>query len=219
MVRINLLPKHILEKRRYEKWYQYVFFAFGALLIFVLLIWGLFYFQATAKNDELLALKEQSTQLQAKADAFGVFEKKEQDLAGREQIAQTALAGRVNMGRVANEVSLVLPDEVWLSQMSISEKDGLLLSALTPQSSSQSMDIGYKSVAKTLVRLNELIDIYDVWLSGASNGTYQLAAEGTQTAPPPNPVVQFQANGKVVVPALPPVAAPAVPAPPSTGTK
>ena len=42
----------------------------------------------------------------------------------RQAVATTALANRVSMGRVGEEVSLVLPDEVWLQQLSISEVDG-----------------------------------------------------------------------------------------------
>ena len=33
MMKINLLPREVLERRRYEKWYGYVFIAFGVLLL------------------------------------------------------------------------------------------------------------------------------------------------------------------------------------------
>jgi len=217
MLRINLLPKEVLEKRRYEKWYQWVFIGFGGLILFVLLVYAYLLLSAQAKSGDLQALKEQKAKYQAQADAFAIFEKKEDDLAKREQIAQTALANRVNAGKIANEISLVLPDEVWLSTMGISEVDGLTMSANTPQSASESMDIGYKSVAKTLVVLNELPDLADVWLASAANSTFSgFAQQNGQTANPTN-IVLFQASAKVVQPAAP-VAAPtgsSVPAPPS----
>ena len=38
MMRINLLPREVLERRRYEKWYGYIFIGFGVLLLVILLV-------------------------------------------------------------------------------------------------------------------------------------------------------------------------------------
>ena len=102
------------------------------------------------------------------------------------------------MGRVAEEVSLVLPDEVWLQQMTLSEVDGLGLTAYTPHSASQSMDVGYKSVAKTLVRLNELPTIHDVWLTTATNAEFGGFTVATGSTAVPAPTVTFQLAAKVI---------------------
>jgi Tfp pilus assembly protein PilN len=197
MVRINLLPKEILERRRYEKWYPYVLIFFAAMLALVAIVYGYFWLSGAQKNADLQLLQEQSQKLQAQADAFGVFEQKEQDLVKRQTIATNALAGRLNMGRVAEEVSLVLPDEVWLQQMGISQADGLTVSGNTPYSSSHSMDVSYKSVAKTLVRLNELDDVTDVWLTTAANAEFSSFAPVAGVTPLPASVVAFSVKGKV----------------------
>jgi Tfp pilus assembly protein PilN len=197
MVRINLLPKEVLERRRYEKWYSYVLIAFAALLALVGILYGYFWLSGAQKNADLQLLQEQSQKLQAQADAFGIFEQKEQDLVARQGKATTALAGRINMGRVSEEVSLVLPDEVWLQTMGINEADGLSVGGYTPYSSSHSMDVSYKSVAKTLVRLNELKDVSDVWLTSAINSDYTGFAPVTGVTALPAPVVSFTVKGKV----------------------
>lgn len=197
MVRINLLPKEVLERRRYDKWYTYVLIVFAALLALVAIAYGYYWFSGAQKNADLQLLQEQTQKLQAQADAFGIFEQKEQDLVKRQAVAVTALAGRVNLGRVAEEISLVLPDEVWLSTMGIGQIDGLTLTGYTPYSSSHSMDVSYKSVAKTLVRLNELDDVSDVWLTSAVNVDFAgfATVEGQSTLPAPT--VNFTVRGKV----------------------
>jgi Tfp pilus assembly protein PilN len=197
MVRINLLPKEVLERRRYEKWYSYILVAFAAMLALVGILYGYFWLSGAQKNADLQLLQEQSQKLQAQADAFGIFEQKEQDLVTRQAVASTALAGRINMGRVSEEVSLVLPDEVWLQTMGISQVDGLSVGGYTPYSASHSMDVSYKSVAKTLVRVNELNDVSDVWLTSATNADYTGFAPVPGVAPLPAPVVSFTVKGKV----------------------
>ena len=200
MLRINLLPKEVLERRRYEKWYSYVLIGFAALLALVGILYGYFWLSGAQKNADLQLLQEQSQKLQAQADAFAIFEQKEQDLVTRQAVATNALASRIDMGRVSEEVSLVLPDEIWLQNMVISQLEGLSVAGFTPYSSSHSMDVSYKSVAKTLVRLNELKDVTDVWLTAAVNADFTGFAPVTGVSPLPAPVVNFTIKGKVTPP-------------------
>jgi len=213
MLRINLLPREVLERRRYEGWYQWVFIIAIGLILILLAVWVLLMFEASAKTSQLQSTQESTKLYSTTAAQLAIFENKEQELLKRQQIAQTALAGRVNMGVLASEISLVLPDEVWLDLLSINESTGIAMTANTPRSASESMDVAYKSVAKTLVRLNELPGVFDVWLTTATNGVwgkYATTGATTEGASIPASVVTFQATGKVVPPA---------PAPQSGSTK
>jgi Tfp pilus assembly protein PilN len=201
MVRINLLPAEVLERRRWEKWYPYALFVFAVLLLVILIVYGFFWFSGAQKNTDLQLLKEQTQKLQATADAFAIFEQKEQELAQRQAVGVTALANRINMGRLGEEVSLVLPDEVWLETMGIDQTAGLTLAGFTPWSPSHSMDVSYKSVAKTLVRVNELKDVSEVWLTNASDGTFSAFTSVAGAVPLAAPVVKFSIVGKVTPPA------------------
>jgi len=201
MVRINLLPPEVLERRRYEKWYGYVFIVFAVLLVLILIVYGFFWFGGAQKIGDLQLLQEQSQKLQAQADAFGIFEQKEQDFAKRQAVASAALSGRINMGLMGEEVSLVLPDEVWLSQLTVHQTDGLVLAGYTPYSSSHSMDVSYKSVAKTLVRLNELEGVSDVWLTNAAIGKFTGFAVVEGSTEESAPIVTLSVKGKVSPPA------------------
>jgi Tfp pilus assembly protein PilN len=203
MFRINLLPKEVLERRRYEGWYRWVFILAIGLILIVGATWLLLTIEVNLKQGDLQSIAEQSQSTKAQAEQLSVFQDKEEELQKRQVVAQTALAGRVNVGQVANDISLVLPDEVWLDLLTINQDTGVVLSANTPRNAGQSTDVAYKSVAKTLVRLNELPELYDVWLNTASNGTWsqwapRVVQTGTGLAVK---VVAFQASGKVVRPA------------------
>ena len=200
MLRINLLSRDVLERRRYERWYPYAFIATGVILAVLLFAAAVLWYVGYSKQASLQQLQETSQGLKAQADAFGVFEQKEQELLKRQAVAQVALANRINMGQVASDISLVLPDEVWLADLSLSEVDGAKLTGSTPQSASHAMDIGYKSIAGMLVSLNTVPRVYDVWLNSATNATYSgwlASAIASGTVSLPAPVVNFTAQAKL----------------------
>ena len=201
MFRINLLPKEVQERRRYEGAYRWVFILAAGLILFVGLTYLGLWVSAQGKPGDVQNLEEQVNTTNGQAEALSIFQNKEEELQKRQTVAQTALAGRVNAGEVANDISLVLPDEVWLDLLTINQDTGIVLSANTPRMTGESTDIAYKSVAKTLVRLNELPELYDVWLNTATNAMWsQWAPKADQTGGTPLPVkvVAFQASGKIV---------------------
>jgi Tfp pilus assembly protein PilN len=203
MFRINLLPKEVLERRRYEGWYRWVFILAAGLILMILGVYVLLMFEVNSKNGQLQTIQESATHQKTLAEQLSIFQNKEQELQARQAVAQTALAGRVNIGQVAEEVSLVLPDEVWLDLLTINENTGILLTGQTPRNAGESSDVAYKSVAKTLVRLNELPDLYDVWLTTAVNGQWGQWAPSanSESSPLAVNVVTFQATSKVEKPA------------------
>ncbi len=216
MLRINLLPREVLDRHRFEGWYRYVFIITIGLVLIVLLAAAGLYFAVQQKSDELQTAQDQAALYAEQGKAFDVFEKKEQDLAARQAVALTALADRINLGKIAEEISLVLPDEVWLDSLNLDQVTGMSFNGDTPRSTSQSMNMSYKSIAKTLVRLNELEQLRDVWLSTATNGQWSSwdAGSAVDTS---TPVVQFTATAKIASATVD--AASAAPAPaPQSGT-
>jgi Tfp pilus assembly protein PilN len=200
MFRINLLPQEVLERRRYEGWYRWVIILAVGMVLIILGVYALLMFDVASKNAHLQTIQESTTQQNNIANQLSIFQSKEQELQERQSIAQTALAGRVNVGRVLEDVSLVLPDEVWLDLLTVNESTGVMLSAQTPRNAGESNDVAYKSVAKTLVRLNELPDLYDVWLSTALNdqwSAWAAASADQQSNTLPVNVVKFQASTKI----------------------
>jgi Tfp pilus assembly protein PilN len=198
MLRINLVPREVLDRHRFEGWYRYVFIISAGLILLVLLTTAGLYLLVQQRADDLQTAQDKTAQYVVQGKAFDVFQKKEQELTDRQTLVQDVLADRLNVGKIAEEISMMLPDEVWIDLLNIDQTSGLSFVANTPRTKSQSADIAYKSVARTLVRVNELPEITDVWLSNAANVTWNNwdpSVVSTQT-----PVVGFTVTAKVLPP-------------------
>jgi len=182
----------------------------AAILAVVLLgIWLFLGLQVQQKNKDLQSRQELANKLAAEADAFAVFEQKQADLTARQAVAQQALAGRINWAKINNEISLVLPSDVWAQSMTANQDTGMQFT-LTSLDAADSPDVGQKAVARTIVRLNDLASLTDVWLLASSK---TVIAEGESKTP----VIQFQLTSQVVKPATASAtASPSVPAPPAS---
>ena len=214
MVRINLLPTEILERRKYERFYPYIFVAGAIALAFVLVTWLGLQFLVGQRVEQLQQTDEAINRLNAQATALSVFEEQQKSLVERQEVASKALASRCDMGKMLEEMSLVLPDTLWIDEVICNEEEGVLIKGFTPDALEVEIDESYKSIAAGLVRLNSLPDLYDVWLKSASSESdfseFQgEAAEGTSK------VVRFEATAKIKKP-VSSAQQSAVPAPPTT---
>ncbi len=213
MVRINLLPAEILERRKYERWYPAVIIPGVIMLLVVVAVWGVLSYIASTRSQELQTIEERTRSLQAQADSYSIFEEQEDALKQREQVATAAVAGRINMGGLAEELSVVLPEEIFLRILNASETEGLLLDGCAPRGGGASMASSFKSTAAALVRLNALDSLYDVWLTSAEIGDFTTfqGLEGDSEADVE--VINFTATAKIAVPsssaATPTASAPA----------
>lgn len=207
MVRINLLPAEVIERRKYERYYPYVFITASILVGVVVALWLGTQFIVSQRADNLQQIEESEAALTRQAGALSIFEQQRTVLEGRQQVASTALTGRVDMGRILEEISLVLPDTVWLEALSLHQLDGVELVGYTPDLEEPSLDEGFKSVAACLVRLGSLNTLKNVWLRTAVADTefrsFQGDTEGSAG------VLSFSATAQIVVPN-------SVPAPPTT---
>lgn len=218
MVRINLLPREILERRKYERFYPYVFIVGGVLLAIVLFAFLALQFTVNAKREELQQTQQNAEQLRSQAEDFSIFEQKEQELLARQEIANLALAGRIPVGVRAEEVSMVLPEQIWLQRMVIDQSEGLRLNGYTPGSmpveSDSDMNESFKSLAAVLVRVNELPEFFDCWLTNASFALFGAFDETLYPDGGDADTIEFEATAKVSRPPTPTVES-AAPAPPS----
>jgi len=168
MNRINLLPPEILEKRKSER--RLIYVAIAAVMVAVVLagVYGFALMRVSAREKELAVRQQELAQEQARAAELKVFEDKSLELSRRKAIADTALAGRRNWARLFDEVSLVMPTDLWVSSLNAAEEGGLTIDGFAVDSASDSPDLGHKSIAKLLVRLANLDQLVDVWLTNAS---------------------------------------------------
>jgi Tfp pilus assembly protein PilN len=198
VVRVNLLPPEIIERRKYERFYPYVIIIGLILVAVVLVVWFGLQLAVNQRNDALQQTKSSTQQLQAQAESFAVFERKQQELQQRQAIVDTALAGRIDMGRLAEDISLVLPSDVCAESLACNQQTGLTLGGYVPISSKPLVADGYKDVAAALVRLAALEQIKDVWLAsaaiGRTNGPFEPAERTTDVS---GTVMNFLATGDI----------------------
>lgn len=208
MVRINLLPTEIIERRKYEGFYPYIFLAGGVLLGIVLLSWLGLQLLVNQRENDLQQTQETVKTLNEQAEALAIFEQQQAALEERQAVVTQALAARVDHGKILEEVSLVLPDSVWLESVTLNQETGAVIQGYTPDSVDAEIGESYKSLAATLVRLNSLSDLYDVWLTTAESEEYG-DFQGVDGALPLK-AVAFETSAKILRPET------AVPAPPAT---
>jgi Tfp pilus assembly protein PilN len=170
MVRINLLPREIVEKRKFENLFVWVLLVGGGVAVLVLAAWLILFVQVQGKKDLLQTQQERAAKALEQAEAYRVFEEREGTLSERLIVAQQALAGRVDWGRITNEISLVLPSDTWFDRLEGDEVNGLDLSGRALDVPLDIPDAGFKTLAKTLARLASLDQIADVWLDDAVRG-------------------------------------------------
>ncbi len=189
MVRINLLPPEVLEKRTFEQRIKVV--AFSGLVALVALGggWGILAMQVGQRNTELQDLQQTEANLRTQADSFAIFEQKETELDTRLELARLALENRIAWGRFVNELSLVLPADVWLVTLNCDEIEGVNVTSRAVDSPDDAPDIGHKAVARTLLRLTDLEQLESVWLDTSIKNEYQE-----------QPVIDFTISASVVLP-------------------
>lgn len=186
MTRINLLPPEILERRRAEARVGWVALAAIAVGVVLVAAYGVGYFQRAAKQDELASVQQQTKTTTAQADKLGIFEERATELEARRQTAASALANRRSWATLFDELSLVLPSDMWLQTMSADEESGLQISGYAIDAPKDSPDVGHKTMAKALVRLADLGLLSDVWLVSSSKTEFS-----------DQPVIQFSMTAKV----------------------
>lgn len=201
MIRINLLPKEIQERRRYEGYFIWVYVAAAVIVFFIIGTWLILGFGVQAKNRDLQSRQELAGQLRAEADAYSVFESKQAALSARQAVVANALADRINWAKVSNELSLVLPSDVWATAVSADQTTGLDLTLLA-RDVGDSPDVGQKAVARAMVRLNDLDTLQDVWLRSTAKSAPDSANPKAERR------VQFQLTAQVAKASNIPTSAP-----------
>ncbi len=189
MVRINLLPPEVLEKRTFEQRIKVV--AFSGLVVLVVLfgVYGILAMQVGQRNTELQDRQQMEANLQTQAESFAIFEQKETELDTRLELARLALQNRIAWGRFVNELSLVLPADVWLVTLNCDEDAGINVTSRAVDSPNDAPDIGHKAVARTLLRLTDLEQLESVWLDTSTKAEYEE-----------QPVIEFTISASVVLP-------------------
>lgn len=206
-VKINLLPSEVIEKRRYEKLLSYVLILFVFLLALLAIFYGFNIVRLNNLNIDLSDLKLQTSRVAKDISNIEKYEQLKLKLEQQEQTLKTAMSDARPWLRFLNDLSLVMPNEAWLTALNLN-KEAVDFSAkvLTDAKGNPT------NVAKLLVRLETLKDLTDIWTQGLTKPSQ--AEESTTTTGPK--VMDISVTAK-----LKPLesSASAAPAPPSGGTQ
>jgi len=203
MVRVNLLPPEILEKRKSEQ--HWVFVRLGGVVVVAALV--LAYLVPSVivieKQSDLSLAQQDAANFQREAERYKIFEDKQSDLQARQAVANVALTGEDDWSRLLNELSLVLPPDVWVTNIQVGEDQGVnITGSASDATATDAPESGHKSIAKLLVRLADLDQLSNVWLTLST----------IQRVPGQDAVVNFQVQADVT--STPPPVSQSVPAPP-----
>lgn len=200
MVQINLLPPEIIERRKYDRYYPYIFIVAGILVAIIAIVWVTMQLVVSQQTQVLQQTKESTAQLNAQAQSLAIFEEQRGELEARQELADEALAERVDMGGLAEDVSLVMPEEIFATRLKCGEASGMELDAHSPISGVPNVRSGYKSIAACLVRLSSLDNLKDVWLTSAEVKDYNTFQPSARTSDASGTVLTFFTTGKIVPP-------------------
>lgn len=174
---VNLLPKDDVQRSRKQQ--NLPALVSTGLVVLVTGLLGVMYFSAKktadAKDFELQDAKAELAILPTPADIAAKTAPQRQ-LGSEHQARVTALSGalshRVAWDRVLREISLVLPEDVWLKELHAEapNKAGNPASPLTPAGQPPQLMtlVGYTyshdAVARFMTRLAVIPDLKNVWL-------------------------------------------------------
>ncbi|MDP9164912.1 MAG: PilN domain-containing protein [Actinomycetota bacterium] len=118
---VNLLPPEIAEKRRFRQ----VQYALGAAVAAAVLLVGVLYLLAahsvSAANTDLAAADAQHSRLTAQIATYGNVTAIRAQAAAEQAMLATAMGQEVRFSQLLSDLSLSVPDNIWLNNLSLTE--------------------------------------------------------------------------------------------------
>ena len=169
---VNLLPPELIERRLAEKRVVILLAVIICYIVLLVSVYVIFQVRINQENTYLVELKHDNAQLSEKIAEFKVFEQRKAEASRREKIIETALAGDISWHKLLLKLSFIIPGEVSITGFTGDYSAGIKLNG-------EARD--YISVARWIVRLEEIDELADIWLSGiqASDNEvkYDLSAQ------------------------------------------
>lgn len=168
---INLLPPEVQEKRRAERTVVYIVVALTALVVLLVVIYLINGLRVIEAQGRLAEIKAKNAKLEASITEFQIYEKRRNEVIERQKLVKQALVGEVLWHRILNEVSMVIPTDVWLVDFTGDPSAGVSMTGFSPDYAFDAPDVGHKPVAKWLVRLGEINEFKDIWLNSSEKSS------------------------------------------------
>jgi Tfp pilus assembly protein PilN len=184
MRRIELLPQAHLEQRRQRRVTAGVVIAGLVALTMLIGYWLVLGMQIADERNELAQVTARNQQLQAEIDELQRFADMEAELEAKEASLATVTKGDVDWPGLLTEIAMVLPGEVWLTNLTASagqtegatqvgtETAPVRVSEEEPfgRIQFQGNSLEMTGVPKWLIRLGTVKQFNALWLNSADKG-------------------------------------------------
>jgi len=172
MTKINLLPGEILEKHKSEIRLFQIIGVFLVLFIFLTGIYGFLTVQARKEENKLSKLRAENEKLNKSITEYKVYEQRKAKLQELEKVISTALSGEIAWHKILNEISMVIPSDVWLEEFTGDITEGIACRGYAIDYDFDTPDLGHKPVAEWIVRVGEIKLLTSIWLTFSQKTTF-----------------------------------------------
>jgi len=181
-ISINLLPKEVLEKRKTEQQLAFVLLGVVVMVILLASVYGFNFVRIIQAQTDLEAVKAENARVQTEIAKIGDFERVRSLVEQKQSLISTITSKKYSWSRLLNNISLIVPNEVWLTRLEVQDQGKLSFSGKA-LAGTETSGIGHKPVAKWLVHMSELNDIEDVWLSTSKKSEASTGPEEGSSLP------------------------------------
>jgi Tfp pilus assembly protein PilN len=190
MRRMELLPASHLERRRQRRTVGLIVISGMVALVLVLGYWLVLGMRVADARDELAQAQERNASLQADIDSLQRFAELADEVQAKKTALASVMAGDVDWPGVLTEIAMVVPGEVWLTNLTASAGQtegsapvGTETAAVRINDKEtfgriqfQGRSLSMPGVAKWLVRLGTANEFEALWLNNATQ------SESTESA-------------------------------------
>lgn len=164
MIRINLLPPEIGERKKSKKRLGYLLSISIGLIVIMLLVYLTISWYVFQASSLLAKTEEGNKKIQNIISKFKSYENIQSEVTKRENIVNEISKNQILWSHVLNELSMLTPTDVWFSYMKANSNEGLTVKGYTFQ---------HSSVANLMTKLNEIKQTNSIGLQYSQKTTLE----------------------------------------------
>ncbi|HEX9410362.1 MAG TPA: PilN domain-containing protein [Actinomycetota bacterium] len=132
MTQVNLLPTEVREGQKSRRALAAVVLAVGAAVFLLLFIYTLQTARLSNANHKLAAQQALNQGLQTQINSLQQFAQLKAEVALRQTLTQQALTNQVRWSGVLRDISMVIPNQMWLTGMNAQVSESIQGPLATP---------------------------------------------------------------------------------------
>lgn len=177
MTRIDLIPPELIAKQKARRIIVVMSLAFGAIFTALVFLYMVLYAQMVVAGGRVTVIRDTKTQVEGTANKLKSYDERKQTLDERQKIVIAIVENQVFWSGVLNNVSMVIPNDVWLTDFTAdlapilaAKTQGTKEGSSTkpaPPITMTGYALDHTAVARWLVHLNEVNQFRSVWLKFA----------------------------------------------------